>query len=282
MEFKRYENIEEFGKENLELLLEKEWLNNLIVGNYFEGLKKGAEGWLLGKVTDKGKTELIILYRKPYRVLLATPTDNTNDELYKFAANEVYKIDQNILGVNTEKEIANKFARYYCELAGLKFKPHMELRILLLTKLNEPKLNNDLIFRKANINDKQVLVNYIDQYYREAVDEIHTKEELEERFERRLQKGDYVLEKNGKIVCQAALTRDLQRGKCVSGVFTPTEERGKGYAYNLVYRITEQELKNGAEYCVLFTDNKNPISNHVYEKIGYKKMVDCEDLHFYM
>ncbi len=43
MEFKRYKNIEEFGKENLELLLEKEWLNNLIVGNYFEGLKKGAE-----------------------------------------------------------------------------------------------------------------------------------------------------------------------------------------------------------------------------------------------
>lgn len=282
LEFKRYENIEEFGKENLELLLEKEWLNNLMVGNYFEGLKNGTEGWVFAKVTENNKTELIMLYRKPYSLLMATPTNNKSDELYKYVANELYKIDSNIIGINSEKEIANKFAEYYSSLAVKKYKTHIKLRILLLTEVNEGRLNEEVILRRANINDKSTLIKFIDDYYKEAVGETYTKEMLEKKFYKYLENGYYVLEKDGKIVSQTVLTRDLKKGKCISGVYTPKEERGKGYAYNLVYRITEREMKKGAEYCVLFTDDENPISNHVYEKIGYKRMDDYEDLQFYI
>ena len=75
-------------------------------------------------------------------------------------------------------------------------------------------------------------------------------------------------------------TRKLKKGKSVSGVFTPEEEYCKGYAYNLVYRVSKEFMDNGAEYWVLFTDDTNPISNHVYEKIGYKRMVDTSDIDF--
>ena len=54
-------------------------------------------------------------------------------------------------------------------------------------------------------------------------------------------------------------------------MFTPKEERGNGYAYNLVYRISKEFLDSGLEYCVLFTDDSNPISNHVYEKVGFEE-----------
>ena len=43
---------------------------------------------------------------------------------------------------------------------------------------------------------------------------------------------------------------------------------------------TLEFLDNGAEYCVLFTDDSNPISNHVYEKIGYERKVDTCDIDF--
>ena len=49
MEFIRYKNIEDFMRENFELILEKEWLNCLMVGNCLEGQKIGIEGWLLQK-----------------------------------------------------------------------------------------------------------------------------------------------------------------------------------------------------------------------------------------
>ena len=38
--------------------------------------------------------------------------------------------------------------------------------------------------------------------------------------------------------------------------------------------------KYGDKYCVLYTDDSNPISNHVYEKIGYKRKSDWEDIDF--
>lgn len=282
MKLIKYENIEEFVNENIDLILEKEWLNCLMAGNCFEGLKQNAKDWLLAKVTENSKTELIILYRKPWKLLLYSPTDNKSDELFKFTAEEIYKIDKNLLGVNAEKEIANKFAKYYCEISNFKFKTHKPLRILLLTEIKDNELNEEVTFRKADISDKDILIKFIKDFYKEAVAEEYTVAEIEEKFNAYFRRGYYVLEVKGKIVAQAVFARDLKKGKCISGVYTTKEERGKGYAYNLIYRISKRALDEGAEYCVLYTDDENPISNHVYEKIGYKRMVDCEDIEFYI
>jgi phosphoglycolate phosphatase-like HAD superfamily hydrolase len=62
MEFKKYEDPKEFVRENEELILEKEWLNNLMVGNLDDAVNNGIdENWLLARVTDNERTELIIL-----------------------------------------------------------------------------------------------------------------------------------------------------------------------------------------------------------------------------
>ena len=45
-------------------------------------------------------------------------------------------------------------------------------------------------------------------------------------------------------------------------------------------RISKELLDKGDKYCVLYTDDANPISNHVYEKIGYKRKSDWEELDF--
>ena len=62
----------------------------------------------------------------------------------------------------------------------------------------------------------------------------YIKRELE-AFERHFEMGSYVLEKDGKIVATAISNRHLTKGKSIGNVFTPKEERGNGYAYNLVY-----------------------------------------------
>ena len=281
MELIKYDNIEDFVNENIDLILEKEWLNCLMVGNCLEGLKQKAANWLLAKVTENNKTELIMLYRKPWKLLLYSPTDNKSDELFRFTAKEIYKIDPNLLGVNAEKEIANKFTKYYCEISNLSFKIHRPLRILLLTQLKNADLNQELNFREAGISDKPTLLKFIKDFYEEAVDEKYADKEMNEKFNTYMERGYYVIEKNKKIVSQVVFARDLKKGKCISGVYTTKKERGKGYAYNLIYRVSKKALDDGAEYCVLYTDDENPISNHVYEKIGYRRMVDCEDIEFY-
>ena len=281
MEFKKYENIEEFIDENKKLILEKEWLNNLLVGNLYDGLENGIdETWLMARVTKEDRTELIIFKRAPWKLLLYSPTENKTDELYKFAAEEVYKIDKNIPGVNTEIDIGEKFSKYYCEVANKQFKLRIGMRILVLEKLLEPKLRDDVIYRKAEEKDKEILKQFVKEFHKEGLNEDVSEEKLETGFYKHLKTGYWVLEKDGKIVAQTVSSRQLEKGKCVSGVYTPKEERCKGYAYNLIYRVSKEFLDNGAEYCVLFTDDSNPISNHVYEKIGYERKVDTCDIDF--
>lgn len=55
----------------------------------------------------------------------------------KFAAENIYKYDKELLGVNSDKNVANKFARYYSELGKMDYVVHTGLRILLLENLKE-------------------------------------------------------------------------------------------------------------------------------------------------
>lgn len=280
MQFTKYNNIKDFTNDNLELILEKEWLNNLMVANCLEGLEKGVEGWTLAAVTNNEKTELILLHRRPWNLLLYSPTDNTSDELFEFVANEYFKIDNNLNGVNAEKELARKFSKYYSAIAQKEAKLNFPMRILVLENLNKPNLVENTIFREAKRDEEPILLEFLKIFNKEALGEELEEQVLKERLNSYFEKGYYVLEVDGQIVSQAVISRVLTKGKSIGGVFTLKEYRGKGYAYNLVYKISEKMLKEGAEYCVLYTDDNNPISNHVYEKIGYKRMVDTEDIKF--
>lgn len=281
MEFKKYDDPNEFIKENENFILEKEWLNNLMAGNYKDAAVEGLnENWLLARVTEGEQTELIMLLRKPWRLLMYSPTNNKSEELYRFAAEEIYKIDPTLEGVNTEKEISQIFAKEFCKVAGKTPKVRFEMRILVLDKIKETTLIDDVIFRKATMEDKETLLKYRRMFSEEALHETVSDEELEKKFQRHFSMGYYLLEKDGKIVATASSNRHLTKGKSIGNVYTPKEERGKGYAYNLVYRISKEFLDSGLEYCVLFTDDSNPISNHVYEKIGYERRADTTEILF--
>lgn len=281
MQFNRYTDITSFWSDTKELLEKEEWYNCLIIGNCIEGVEQGRVDWFFATITDDNSNiELIMLYRKPWKLVLYSPTNNYSDELLKFAANEIYKHDKELLGINTEKTVAEKFSKYYCNLANMEYSIHAWLRILLLENIEDGTLLDNVIYRKATLDDKEILIKYIQNFMMEALNEECDNIKAEEKFNKYLKNGYYVLEKDNKIVCQANTNRVMKYGKCVSGVYTPKEERGKSYAYNLIYRISRELLDNGDKYCVLYTDDKNPISNHVYEKIGYKRKSDWEDIDF--
>jgi predicted GNAT family acetyltransferase len=63
----------------------------------------------------------------------------------------------------------------------------------------------------------------------------------------------------------------------IGPVFTPREHRGCGYAKATVAEVSRQILDEGDRPC-LFTDQANPVSNGVYEAIGYEPVVDMVNL----
>lgn len=66
----------------------------------------------------------------------------------------------------------------------------------------------------------------------------------------------------------------------VSLVYTPPELRGHGYASRCVAALSQLLLESGWEYSSLFTDLSNPISNSIYQKIGYRPVCDFNDYIF--
>ncbi len=63
----------------------------------------------------------------------------------------------------------------------------------------------------------------------------------------------------------------------VGPVYTPAEHRGHGYAAAAVAEISARLLDEGARVC-LFTDANNATSNGVYERLGYRLVVEMANL----
>lgn len=63
----------------------------------------------------------------------------------------------------------------------------------------------------------------------------------------------------------------------IGPVYTPREHRGRGYASRAVAEVSARHLADGVR-CCLFTDQANPVSNRVYEALGYERVVDMANL----
>ncbi|HOF67562.1 MAG TPA: GNAT family N-acetyltransferase [Candidatus Fermentibacter daniensis] len=75
---------------------------------------------------------------------------------------------------------------------------------------------------------------------------------------------------DGEKVSMASSNRTTERGAVVYLVYTPPALRGRGYASSVVAALTKRQLDSGLSYCTLFADIANPVSNSIYQRIGYE------------
>lgn len=80
----------------------------------------------------------------------------------------------------------------------------------------------------------------------------------------------YLWEVAGTPVAMAALSRPTPRGITINAVYTPHAFRRNGYASALVAALSEEGLRRGKAFCILYTDLANPTANAIYQAIGYR------------
>ena len=150
-----------------------------------------------------------------------------------------------------------------------------ELRQVQLLNLPPGKL------RLADADDFERVVAWIQGFHVDA--HIQDDSESAELLARgKMENGDLFLWENeaGEPVSMAAKARPTRHGITVSLVYTPAELRGRGYATACVAMLSQQLLDDGYQFCTLFTDLSNPVSNHIYEKIGYTAVADFHEYFF--
>lgn len=63
----------------------------------------------------------------------------------------------------------------------------------------------------------------------------------------------------------------------ISAVYTPPEQRGHGYARANVAALSQRGLDAGALACMLYADAANPVSNKIYERVGYRLVAEGQE-----
>ena len=87
-------------------------------------------------------------------------------------------------------------------------------------------------------------------------------------------------EANGEPVSLAGVSRQVAGMVRVAPVYTPPDRRGHGYASAVTAAVNQRALAAGAEEVVLYTDLANPVSNSIYQRIGYRPVEDRVVLSF--
>ena len=122
----------------------------------------------------------------------------------------------------------------------------------------------------ANMEDVEILANYHIWDNKEINNINISKSDAIKHIAELIEKKVFYVwrDQNNKIVCTAALNTNLQFAR-INHVYTPVEERCKGYAKNLIYVLTNKALDEGF-IPVMYTDYNYPASNKAYKAVGYE------------
>ena len=134
--------------------------------------------------------------------------------------------------------------------------------------------------RLAVESDRHLLTDWGQAFVKEALGDNQPKSDHELWFDRHLENQSLFVWQDDVTVSMAACSGATPNGIRINAVYTPPEYRGRGYATSCVAQISRQ-LRDRYQYCFLFTNLANAVSNHIYRKIGYLPMAEIGNYSFH-
>lgn len=277
MEIKIAQSPIEFLNEFEDKLMEEEAKNQLFLGNLYAYKDKSFEtDNIFGSITENGKLLLIFLNAYPFNLQLLGfhNTFEANHLLVKY----IYDYHINIRGINGTKSDCDLFIEAYQECFKQDFYLFTPMDIMVADHVENIELNNEGQSKIASYEDIDQIAVLFNEFAIEAVNEHHPYEKIRNAIKNRIDNSNqfiYVVDQ--KIVAIAHIGKRTKNSNVISGVYTDPSFRGRGYCTALIHHMTKQCLINGVIFCTLFVNKINPISNRVYNKVGFISMYENLD-----
>lgn len=165
------------------------------------------------------------------------------------------------------------FVERYARLTGTRRSLAMAQRLYRLDTVTPP-VGVPGALREATAADEALLLEWARGFRSDVFG--GTGPDPAEPLRQRLRTGglEYVWQLGDRPVAMNWISPPVSGVVRVSGVYTPAELRGHGYASALVAATSRRALGTGASACCLYTDLANPTSNHIYQRIGYRPVAD--------
>lgn len=179
-------------------------------------------------------------------------------------------------GVGGLRGSAEAFADEWTARTGVSARVSMEVGRFNLPVLPRVPFAVEGSFRLATGADAALLVGW----HQDFVDAIEGGGRAAPSLDRHVADGRVGLwEDDGRTVSMAYASPAGGGVTRISGVWTPPDQRGHGYASAVVAGLSSARMDRG-EACMLFTDLANPTSNAIYQALGYRRVGDSITITF--
>ena len=215
------------------------------------------------------------LQTPPHRLVLALPD---TIEAIEFLVDGLAA--EHLPGVVGPSDAAQRFARRWTSRTGQSIRAGMAERTFRLRTVRHQRPAPGHM-RVARPSDRRLLEAWLRAFAAEALGE--TFENAAEAAGRWISgpgRTMYLWDHDDRTVAMCGAGGQTPNGIRVGPVYTPTPERGRGYATGLVAACSQAQLDAGHEFVFLFTDLANPTSNRIYESIGYERVIDVDQYDF--
>jgi uncharacterized protein len=233
----------------------------------------------LAAVLDGARLVGAAMMTPPHKLVVASNQED-HGPAFALIADHLLTGGWMLPGVNGPAPLSHAFAQIWQERTGCAYTVKMKLRAFELQTVIPPASPPGQM-RVATQNDFDLLVNWLRGFNNEALAQPDEADDaLRPMVERALKYGNYFVWDHAGPVALAGRSRPTRQGITIGPVYTPPEQRNRGYACALVAALSQRLLDDGKRFVTLFTDLANPTSNSIYQKIGFRPVCDFTDYGF--
>jgi predicted GNAT family acetyltransferase len=171
-------------------------------------------------------------------------------------------------GVIGSRDVATSFASTWRQHTDCTLQVQMEQMIYRLDRVNDIALSPGKLICATAVHT-HLIADWVVSFSKVTHDPLDRVDALA-RAQEMIDASRVYLWIDQEPVSMAWRARPTRHGIVVSGVYTPPGYRCQGYATACVASLSRLLLDEGYEFCALYADLANPVSNHIYQKMGYR------------
>lgn len=199
----------------------------------------------------------------------------------KLLARELHQSGRRVPTVFGPADLSRSFANAWSTLTGFSPRPGLRQRLMELEQVIFPPNLPGGRLRLAILDDREQIAQWTADFQAETSPErdsdIVSAQAIAEQL---ISGGDLFVWEDGEPVSMAAKARPTSQTIAINLVYTPPSQREHGYASACVAHLSQRLLDEGYIRCTLFTDSANRTSNHIYQDIGFRPIMDYAEYQF--
>lgn len=275
-----FTQAQEFEDKAKPFLMKNEDVYSLFYG-ILQGIKAGRyENSFMATIEENNSVVALFQMTPPHPLNLIIIDESKMDDILTLATHELSERKLPIQSAVGLKSVVNAFSEKWQKTTNCSTRLLMDQGLYRLEHVNQTLEKSPGSWRYARKDEATLLAEWFKAFESDTGLEKSPLAEIKKKVNQFLEdKEVFFWEDQGKVVSMMKKARPTERGVTVSFVYTPPEERKKGYARTMVAAGSEELLKT-YDFCVLYTDMMNPTSNKIYQEIGYYKIADSIHIGF--